>query len=195
MTAAKIANLKFKLLPFSGDWGALIGQPPINFFIYVYADSGNGKTNFCIRYAKYLTKFKKVLYYSVEEGISYTTQSTIIRQGLIQEHDVVIGQYEPDKFDSPFDDLENELKKRNCPNIIFIDSLEYSDMNAKQIKNLRRMYPKKAFVVIGRAEGAKPLSAAGRSTYFDADVVLHMKDHTAYNLKPRYGGGEPFEIK
>ena len=194
MTAARISNKKFKTMSLSGDWGALLGEPEINFSMFIYGKSGNGKTNFAIRLAKYLSKFKKVLYYSVEEGINSSIQQTIIRQGLLKETKVLIGQYEPDKFESPYDDLENELKKRASAHFVFIDSLDYSDMNSKQLKALRRLFPRKSFIVLGRADGSKAYTAAGRSAYFDLGTVIYVKDHTAYNVKPRYGGGEPYDM-
>jgi hypothetical protein len=194
MTAARISNKKFKTMSLSGDWGALLGEPEINFSMFIYGESGNGKTNFAIRLAKYLAKFKKVLFYSVEEGINSSIQKTIIRQGLLKETKVLIGQYEPDKFESPFDDLENELSKRASAHFVFIDSLEYADMNNKQLKALRRKFPRKSFITLGRAEGAKALSAAGNSAKYDSGIVLYVKDHIIYNIKPRFGGGEPYDM-
>ena len=194
MTAASVCNKKFKTLPFTGDWGALLGEPETNFSMFIYGESGNGKTNAAIKMAKYLSKFKKVLFYSVEEGINSSIKQTIIRQGLLQSTKVLIGQYEPAKFDSPFDDLENELNKRASAHFIFIDSLEYADMNNKQLKALKRKFPRKSFIILGRADGAKALSAAGNSAKYDSGIVLYVKDHIIYNTKPRYGGGEPYDM-
>ena len=194
MTAARVCNKVFKTIGFTGDWGALIGDPATNFNMFIFGESGNGKTNFSIRLAKYLSKFKKVLYFSVEEGISKTIQETIIRQGLMTCSRVMIGEYSPEKFESPYEELRETLKKRNSEHFIFIDSLDYSDMNKKQLKSLIREFPKKSFIVIGRAEGSKPKGAAGEAAFFDLQCVIHVVDFTAYNVKPRYGGGEPYDM-
>ena len=73
---------KFVAYDFDGKWKASFGYPEKNFKMFVYGESGNGKTSFCVQLAKYMASFTKVLYNSFEEGISKSLQEAIKRENL-----------------------------------------------------------------------------------------------------------------
>ncbi|MCU7571192.1 hypothetical protein N4241_08765, partial [Riemerella anatipestifer] len=65
---ADIAKRKFNTMKFEGDWLELIGEPEVSGCWIIWGLSGNGKTRFALQLAKYLTKFQKVFYNTLEEG-------------------------------------------------------------------------------------------------------------------------------
>ncbi len=75
-------NKKFDIFPFEGEWKESFGEPEKNFQMIIYGDPGNGKTEFSVKFAKYLATFGKVLYCSYEQGISKSLQDAIIRNNM-----------------------------------------------------------------------------------------------------------------
>ena len=93
----------------------------------------------------------------------------------------------------PIDLLIERLKKRKSPDVIAIDSVQYTGMNYKDYKRLRDMFPKKMFILISHAEGKNPSSRVANSIKFDAFVKVRVEGYKAFPVS-RYGGGEPYTI-
>ena len=52
-------NKKFDIFPFEGEWKESFGEPEKNFQMIIYGDPGNGKTEFSVKFAKYLAGLEK----------------------------------------------------------------------------------------------------------------------------------------
>lgn len=50
----------------------------------VWGNSGNGKTSFVMQLCKYLCRFGRVAYNSLEEGASLTMKNTLIEFGMAE---------------------------------------------------------------------------------------------------------------
>jgi hypothetical protein len=194
VSVAKLHNISFKNYAFTGKWEALLGNPAKGFGAFIYGESGQGKTTFSLQLAAYLTTFGKVLYYSIEEGISSTIQNNIQRSGLNNNPKLILGQYDYSSFDSAWEDLIAECHKKRSANFIIIDSLEYSEISSKDIKKFKREFPLKNILIIGRAEGNKPFSSQGKKVYYDLDIAIYVRDFVAYIQKNRFGGGQALDI-
>lgn len=181
-------NRKFVTYDFEGRWAETFGQPERNFKMIVYGHSGNGKTDFCIKLAKYLAGFTKVYYNSFEEGISKTLQDTLVRNEMLEvKGKLIFGDKET------VDEMIERLKKRNSPQVVFIDSLDYINLTKEQYKKLIKLFPRKAFVVISWERGGKPKSQYAKDIEYMCDVKVRVNGFIAYP-RCRFGGNERFVI-
>ncbi|MEZ5017363.1 MAG: hypothetical protein R2800_09950 [Flavipsychrobacter sp.] len=184
----QLLQKKFKELQFEGRWQASFGNPEVNFKCLIHGESGNGKTRFCVMYAKYLTQFKKVLYVSEEEGISKTIQQAFRDEDM---HEVSKRLILAEK--TTFTELVDYLSKRNRPDIIFIDSLDYLRLTTEQFKQLVKLFPKKSFVIVAWGKGDFPKSQYAKDVEFMCDIKIRVNKYVAYP-RSRFGGNLPFII-
>ena len=73
LSVRDVLAYKPRLLEF-GKWLASIGKPELTGSWMIWGNSSNGKTSFCLQLAKYLSKFGRVAYNSLEEGMTGTIQ-------------------------------------------------------------------------------------------------------------------------
>jgi len=178
----------FDTYDFEGEWFESLGAPEKNFLMIIYGDSGNGKTEFAIKLTKYLASFTRVLYCSYEQGISKSLQDAILRN----EMDEVNGQV---LFTSgePLSDLIARLKRKQSPRICIIDSLDYMRLTTDQFKLLRKLFPRKSFIIISWSSNDKPKSQYAKDIEYMCDIKTLVKNFNAYS-RSRFGGNKPFVI-
>lgn len=187
LTIEDIKHYKPKVLEFSGDWFDSIGHPEQTGIWFIWGDSGQGKSYFAMQLAKYLSNFLKVCYNALEEGLSATTQTTINNVNFNNKKNFILLDKEPIK------DLIKRLQRKKSPNVVIIDSLQYSEINYKKAIELKEMFPKKIFIYISHADGIQPRGSAAKSIRFNANVKIFVSDFQA-QVTSRYGGGKPFVI-
>ncbi len=172
-----------------------IGKPALNGLWFIYGKSANSKTTYCLKLAKYLTQFvNKVAYNSLEEGECPSLQLAWERVGMGEVNDKII------LLDrEPLDVLKKRLEKRRQADIIFIDSVLYLYNNtAEEIIALRKLFPKKLFILIGQEKDGDVWGAKQRKLKYDADVKIRVKGgkalcETRYRTKEGKGGA-PFIV-
>lgn len=181
-------KMKFKTLPFEGEWLGLIGEPELTGCWIIYGDSGNGKTTFNLQLAKYLTNFGKVAYDTIEEGAKATFQRAFTKVNMkpCKGKLIVLNK-------EGYDELITRLDKPKSPNIIIIDSVQYFDADKRKIKAMINRYPNKLFIFISHVEGKKPYGTTARAVEYDADVKIRVEGFKAFPIS-RYGGTEPYII-
>ena len=185
----QLQQMKFDCYDFEGVWAESFGKPEKNFSAIVYGESGNGKTDLCVKFAKYLSNFNKVLYLSHEEGISSTIQEAMARNSMTDVTGKVILAEK-----ATMDELVEYLRKRNSPGIVLIDSLDYMRLTTDQYKRLREAFPKKAIIIIITwSVGNQPKSQAARDIEYMCDIKIRVKSYVA-QPRCRYGGNKPFVI-
>jgi hypothetical protein len=178
----------FDTLPFDGAWLDTFGEPERNFRMIVYGKPGNGKTEFCIQFAKYLSRFKKVYYNSFEQGISKTLQDALKRNKM---HEVKGKIFFGDKED--FDMMMERLGGKNAPQIIFIDSRDYLGLTHQQYKLMVKAHPRKAFIIICWESCGKPKGEHAKAIEFMADIKVAVREFVAFP-RSRFGGNQKFVI-
>lgn len=184
----QLSQMKFVEMCFTGIWEDSFGRPETNFACIMYGPSGNGKTEFCVQFAKYLSNFKRVLYFSREEGISKTIQKAFERNNMMEcKGRVILGEK------GNFESLYKYLEKKNSPEIVIIDSLDYMKLTAEQFKTLRGRFPRKALIIISWNRGAQPKSQAGKDIEYMCDIKINVKQYQAF-VRSRFGGNKPFVI-
>lgn len=69
-----VVNAKFETADFDGEFLASFGRPELRGTWIIYGGSGSGKTTFVMQLSKYLTRFGRVAYNSLEQGLSLSLQ-------------------------------------------------------------------------------------------------------------------------
>ena len=184
----QVLRTRVKVLPFEGEWKDAIGCPELTGSWIVWGNSGNGKTRFALQLCKYLCQFGRVAYDSLEEGVSVSLVKAIKETHMmeVRRKFVVLDK-------EPIDQLTERLEKPKSPDIVCVDSLQYTGMSYEQYKALKERFPKKLFIWISHADGTLPEGRVAKKVRFDSNVKVFVQ---AYRAEPvsRYGGGKPYII-
>ncbi len=190
LTIRDIRNFKPKVLPFTGDWEASIGQPELTGSWIVWGGSANGKTRFALQLARYFAHFCRVAYNSLEEGLSLSMKNAIAEVGMsdpkVKRNFVLLDK-------EPIDELMERLKKQRSPKVVIIDSLQYTGLTYNEYKILRDTFRRKLFVFISHGEGKDPKGNVGKSVKYDAFVKIYVEGYKAFP-QSRFGGGREYVI-
>ncbi|KAA2245515.1 hypothetical protein F0L74_06030 [Chitinophaga agrisoli] len=194
---AKVLGLKqlhqkrYTLLDGVGDHiTKCFGDLTTSFIMIVWGMSGNGKSNFLMQFLTALLAFGKVLYVSLEEGGEKSFQKMVFRHLDVDAHN---GKIEFADYEMTFDALVAKLKKKKSPRFIVIDSLQYWNITYEQYKQLKEMFPNKAFIFISHAEGKNPKGTTATNIRYDSGIKVRVEGYIAF-ITSRYGGGENFVI-
>lgn len=184
----ELLSTKFKTMPFEGEWLANFGQPQLSGSWIVWGESFNGKTSFVLQLCKYLCRFGKVAYDSLEQGISESFRKACIQENMIEcdrrfqlLHKVSIA------------DLEIRLGKQKSPSIIVIDTIQYSELNKITAKGLVDRWPNKLFIFVSHAEGKNPDGRTALSVKRLSDIKIRVEGFRA-TIESRYRDGGVNEI-
>ncbi len=188
LTVNDIKSFKPHKLGFDGEWLRAIGSPELTGTWIIWGNSANGKTRFALQLAKYLAKFARVAFNSLEEGLSDSLKNGVIATGMTEVQNNILFL---DK--ESIEELKERLRKRRSPDIVIIDSLQYTGLTYEQYKRLRDEFRHKLFIFISHGEGREPKGNVGKSIRYDANVKIAVIGYVAYP-QSRYGGGEPYVI-
>jgi hypothetical protein len=184
----KVLDTTFKTVEFDGEWLAAVGSPELTGAWCIGGMPKNGKTGFALKMAKYLTKFGRVAYNSVEEGLTLSIQVAMKRAGM----DEVGGKLVLlDR--EPVEELIERLKRPHSPKIIFIDSIQFAEIRFLDYKKMKKMFPHKLFVYITHMKGTRPHGDSAVKIWRDSNVTWSVEGFRAFPTS-RYGGGEPIDV-
>lgn len=188
LTVSNILNKKRNLMQFVNEWFLAFGKPELTGAWLIWGGSGSGKTTFTMMLCKYLTNFGRVAFNSMEEGDGESIKLALVRVNMTTVSN---------KFmllvNEPIEDLKERLRKRKAPEIVVIDSLQYSELTYKSYKSLREEFKATLFIIISHAEGKEPEGKIGKKVRYDAFVKIRVDGYRAF-VKSRYGGGTPIDI-
>jgi len=180
---------KYRLMEFDGAFAASFGQMVERGGTWIiYGDSGNGKTSGSFQLAKYLTRFGKVAYDSLEEKARHTLQRAVMRQRFttIERRRIIL-------LSETIPELIVRLRKPKSAEFIFIDSLQYSMITKQQYLALVEEFPQKTFIWLSHVDGNLPDGSIARWVYYAADLKILVKGFKMM-IKSRYGGQEDYII-
>lgn len=182
ITPAELDAIKFDEFDFQGEWFDAFEKPETSGVWFIWGNSANGKTSVTLKLLKYLTTFdKKGVYNSLEEGRRKTMQKVFRKVNMKEVTGKVIMVQES------IEDLIERLKKRGSAEIVVLDSIQYANLSFKQYLALKKLFPKKLFIILSQAEGKMPTGRMARSVMFDADLKIWVEGHRAIS-KGRYIG-------
>lgn len=190
-TPNEILSKKFNLLDFEGEWRESLGTPDKAFSAIVWGASTNGKSSFAMQLARYLTKFGRVAYNSLEEGISHTMKMNLKRHfmGTTVSRFILLDR-------EPFPALMERMSKHKSPDFLFIDSLQYMGINRQQYKELKELMQSKGkgLIFVSHAQGKEPKGALADFIRYDVDLKLRIEGYRMFPSGRLNGGGKPFAI-
>lgn len=194
----EIMNMRFKSMGIEGEWYNHLGDVVKEGSWFIYGPSGNGKTHYALKLAKYLCKYGRVGYDSIEQGESATIQTAFEDVKMYEvERDFILLDKES------LQELRVRLKKHKSPDILFIDSLQTFRFDVEGTRGItytdyRRLlaeFPKKLFVFISKSKGAQPWNDMANNIKFDSNIKIYVENFYANIETTRYtGGGEVMDI-
>lgn len=188
LSVNKVLNAKFHLLEMDGEWLSAIGKPELTGSWMIYGAPKNGKTTFAMMLAKNLSRFCRVAYDSVEEGLSQSIQMSMERVGMSEVGGRVVLL---DK--EPFGELVKRLNKQKSPDVVIIDSVQFMGLTFDEYKRLKTAFPDKLFVYVSHVSGRQPEGQVAKRIWRDANVYFRIEGHRAFPVS-RYGGGNPIDV-
>ena len=166
---------KFKEMDLTQDFKKLLGTPERSGSWIVYGESGQGKSSFLMQLAKALTPFGRVAYNSLEEGARKSMQDLMNDFAM---HEVSGRFVILDREQIP--ELMERLEKQRSPEIIIIDSVQYSFLTKAAYKEMLNRFPSKLFIFSSHAKGKEPAGAIGSAIKYDADIKIHIEGFKAF---------------
>ena len=187
-TYTDLMRQKVNELDFEGDWLKSFGKPEITGTWLIWGNPGNGKTRFALQLCRYFASFVRVAYNSLEEGDSKSIRQAIIEVGMndVKNNFMLLDS-------EPIEELKVRLRRRKSPDVIFIDSWQYTGLNYSEYKKLRAEFRHKLFILVSHAEGKNPEGRTAKSIRYDSFVKVWVEGYKAFPAS-RYGGNEPYTI-
>lgn len=175
---------------FDGDWQKTMGYPATSGTWIIWGMPGNGKSSFIMQLAKYLCKFDRVIYDSLEESTGRSLQMSIERHRMeeVNKRFLILDR-------EPMDKLLERLQKKRSPGIVIIDSFQYSGLTYNGYKDMKESLPGKLLIFISHAEGMRPEGRAAKKVEYDADIKILVSGFRA-TAKSRFmnAPGVPYTI-
>ena len=171
----EIQRMKIPSLQFEGEWEKAFGHPGRTGVWIIWGNSGNGKSSFVMKLAKYLCQFyDKVAYDSLEESTGLSLKNSLIRHKMEE----VNGRFVVLDRES-MEELSERLSKRRSPEVVIIDSFQYSGLTYLSYKALKEKHRNKLLIFISHAEGENPEGRAAKKVAYDADMKIYIKGFRA----------------
>lgn len=186
----EVQNMNIPSFEFTGDWEASLGRPAKTGTWIIWGHSGNGKSSFAMQLIKYLCKFDRVIYDSLEESTGRSLQMSLNRHNMEEvNRKLLILDREP------MERLSERLSRKRSPGIAIIDSFQYSGLSYQGYKDLKERHANKLLIFVSHAEGMRPEGRAAKKVEYDADVKIFIQGFRAM-CKSRFmeKPGVPFLI-
>ena len=187
LSVYQVLSAKKRTMPFDGEWLSVFGEPEMAKTWLIWGQSYSGKTTFVLQLCKYLCRFGRVAYNSLEEGSSRSMQIAFERVDMreVARRFVLL-----DGVDMTA--LGELLDKRKSPDIVVVDSVQYSDMNYASYKAFRDRHAGKLIICVSHAEGKLPEGRMANKIRYDAMVKIRVEGYRAY-VNSRYAASEGSE--
>ena len=185
MKAYSIYNVltaKFDTLDFDGEWKEAVGLPERSGTWFIYGAPKNGKTSFAMQLSKYLSRFGRVLYNSIEEGFSLSIRRALERERLAEAGGRIL------LVQKDVEEMITFLRKRRSPEFVVIDSIQFMELTFHEYKRIKSAFSRKVFIYISHVEGRIPDGVTARKIWRDAGVAFRVEGFRAF-VSSRYGGG------
>jgi hypothetical protein len=170
---------------------ASFGWLPFNFWMIIWGESGNGKTNLLTDILKAVMPFGKVLYVALEEGTEVSTVMRVKKSLNEEEHS---GKIEFADHTMTIEELKKKLRKKKQPKFIVIDSVQYWFITLKDYWDLKKEFGRKyCFIFISHAKGKQPDGKLAEKIRYDVPIKVYVSWFIAF-VQSRFGGNNPYVI-
>lgn len=175
LSPVEILRMKKEAIPFTGAWEDAFGHPEWVGVWLVWGNSGDGKTSFMMQLCKELSRWRKVAYNSLEQRDSKTMQDAIREHNMQQcrrgSFQLIPGE--------PLDKFSDRLLKPRAPEVVVIDSYQYTQMGYKDYIEFKERHPDKLIIFVSHADGTQPDGRAARKVRYDAELKIHINGFRA----------------
>lgn len=176
LTAKEILGIHRQSITLTGEWGNCIGTMDRHGVVFIWGNSGNGKTSAVISLCKELSEYGKVLFVSLEEGFSLSFQNSLKRFDMEScgSKFQVIDKATPEE-------LIQRLTKPRSPEFVVIDSYQYLGMSYKQYIDFKSKLPNKLLIFLSHADGKQPSGRAAKAVKYDAMLKIWVEGYVAHS--------------
>ena len=176
LTAKEILGIHRQSITLTGEWGNCIGTMDRHGVVFIWGNSGNGKTSAVISLCKELSEYGKILFVSLEEGFSLSFQNSLKRFDMEScgSKFQVIDKATPEE-------LIQRLTKPRSPELVVIDSYQYLGMSYKQYIEFKSKLPNKLLIFLSHAEGKQPSGRAAKAVKYDAMLKIWVEGYVAHS--------------
>lgn len=182
ISVSELLTMERETFPLEGAWREAFGEPERRGVWFVWGQSGSGKTSFVLHLCKELCRYGRVAYDSLEEGASLTMQRAFERCGMQEvARRLVLLDAEP------VDALSERLRRRRSPEIVVIDSFQYTHMSFRRYLDFKAAHADKLLIFISQASGTKPSGRTAESVMYDASLKIWVEGYRAFS-KGRFFG-------
>lgn len=175
LTAKEILTIRRKSITLEGEWGGCIGTMDRHGVVFIWGNSGNGKSSAVISLCKELTRFGKVLYVSLEEGFSLSFQNTLRRFDMY----ACGSKFQVLDHATPEELVERLLKPRS-PEFVVIDSFQYLGLSYKAYIDFKSRLANKMLIFVSHADGKQPEGRAAKAVKYDAMQKIWVEGFVAF---------------
>ena len=184
---SEILSKKYKTLKWGPEFEKAFDKPETSGIWFVWGNSGNGKTNLVMQLICELSTYYKVFYNALEEGTRLTMQRNIQRiSGSLNSKNLLIGS-------ESLAELDSRLNKQKSPQIIIIDSIQYTGLTWLAYRKFKEAHPDKLIIFISHAKGKNPAGETAMRVKYDADLKIWVEGFVATS-NGRYNPGGEFKI-
>lgn len=180
LSPGELIKVNKKALTFEGKWNECFGNPEPSGTIFIWGQSGSGKTTFLLQLCKHLSNYGKGLFNSLEEGYSESLRLAFIRNNMAEVGNSLLVLNR-----EPIDVLKERLRKRRKTLFAVIDSIQYTGMNYKAYSELTNEFPETLFIVTSHADGKEPQGRPAKAIRYDASIKVRVDGYRAF-IKTRY---------
>lgn len=209
---------KFDLMKTDGSpFIGVMGKIPLFFICVVLGYSGNGKTEFVMQWVAELLSLNikmRCAWISFEQRHSYDLQAATKRNNIRRFNKRFLpvdplyrpkkrknkkGEVEQPKETekSPFEQILDYMRKRNSPEIVVFDSIDYMGISWDEYKMLKEHFEgRKIIIFIGQStKTGIPRKKITEDVLFDGGMGIFVSKYIAYAMeKHRYGGTGHFVV-
>lgn len=184
-TIQNVLDKKFDTLPLEGILAELLGQPEANGLWLIYGAEKHGKTTLSLILADELSKLKKIGYVMAEQGFDKDFQDVLKRLSIaVNNKRFMLNEYIAIAI------LSELLKKRNQPDIIFLDNATvYQDeLKGGMLHKLIKSNPNKLFILLAHEENGEPYTSTAKMGKKLAKRIIRVEGNRA-TVEGRSQGG------
>ena len=176
LTAKEILGIHRQSITLTGEWGNCIGTMDRHGVVFIWGNSGNGKTSAVISLCRELCNFGKTLFVSLEEGFSLSFQNTLKRFDMEScgSKFQVIDKATPEE-------LIERLSKPRSAEFVVIDSYQYLGLSYRQYLEFKSKLPNKLLIFLSHADGKQPSGRAAKAVKYDAMLKIWVEGYVAHS--------------